>query len=141
MKNHFKKICKAAFDGNLEELKILLENKTNLNQKGLFWTPIHSAIENENLDCLKLLIQNGADVEYKGTDGEGFPLDHAVDIAVQAKINTGGKEGEENLEFINALLEAGANPKTGIQTAKSYGSKKILEKLIFFIIRKAYNTM
>ena len=132
MEDHFEKICQAAFDGNLEELKILLENKINLNKKGKFWTPLHSAIENENLDCLKLLIQKGADVEFKGTDEEGFPLNHAVDIAVQANINTGGKEGEENLEIINALLEAGANPKTAIQTAKSYGSKKILEKLNAF---------
>ncbi|AUC76075.1 hypothetical protein CW732_10540 [Olleya sp. Bg11-27] len=129
MKNDFDKICKAAFEGNLDQLKLLLKNKVELNQKGEFWTPLHSAIENENLDCLKLLLDKGADVEFIGTDGEGFPLDHAVDISVQVNINTGGKEGEENLDIINALLEAGANPKTGIQTAKNYGATKILEKL------------
>lgn len=129
MEEIFEKICQAAFNGNTQELKLLLRGKIDLNQKGKNWTPLHSAIENQNLDCLKLLIEYGADVEFIGSESEGFPLEHAVDITIQSNNNTGGKEGDENLDIITVLLEAGANPKTAIPLAKTYGSKKIMTKL------------
>lgn len=133
MEEIIESICQAAFLGNTEELKLLLRERIDLNQKCKNWTPLHSAIENQNLDCLKLLIESGADVEFIGSEGEGYPLDHAVDVAIQSNNNTGGKLGEESLDIIIALLEAGANPSTAISTAKTYGSEKILTTLYSYL--------
>ncbi len=133
MEEIFEKICQAAFNGNAQELKLLLNDKIDLNQNGKNWTPLHSAIESQNLECLKLLIEYGADVEFIGNLGEGYPLEHEVDIAIQSNNNTGGKEGDENLDIINALLDAGANPNTALSIAKTYGSEKILTKLNLYL--------
>lgn len=127
--NLLEKICQSAFNGDINELKILLLKDINLNQVGKNWTPLHSAIENENTECVKLLIEKGADIEYMGMKCMGTPLDHAVDISVQSNNNTGGKPGNENLEIISILLEAGANTKAAIITAEDYDSKKIIDKL------------
>ena len=130
MSKIFEDICKSAFNGDIVNLHFLLKHKIDLNQIGKKWTPLHSAIEGGNLECLNLLIEiSGADIEYIGSDGEGTPLDHAVDISIQVNNNTGGREGDENVEIIKALLEFGADPKTAIQTAKGYGSKKIIQIL------------
>lgn len=126
MEEIIESICEAAFLGNTETLKLLLRERIDLNQKCKNWTPLHCAIENQNLECLKLLIASGADVEFIGSKGEGYPLDHAVDIAIQSNNNKGGKFGEENLDIILTLLEAGANPNNTLSTAKTYGSEKIL---------------
>jgi ankyrin repeat protein len=122
-------ICKAAFEGEISVLTRLLENKIDLNRVGKSWTPLHSAIENQNIECVKILINKGANVEYCGEDFMGSPLEHAIDIAIQSNNNTGGKEGDEQIEIIELLLEAGADPRTGIRIANSYQTNKIIKIL------------
>jgi hypothetical protein len=118
-------ICDVAFDGNINALRNLLVEKIDLNRSGRNLTPLNSAIENSNIECVKLLIEKGANVEYiEGYDGS--PLEHAIDISIDTNNNTGGNEGDESTEIIRILLDAGADPRSGVRTAESYGSKKIM---------------
>jgi ankyrin repeat protein len=126
-KSRLDEICDAAFDGNINLLRNLLVNEIDLNKCGRNWTPLRSAIENENIECVKLLIEKGANVEYCGEGcSPSTPLAHAVDISVQSNNNTGGKEGDESTEIINILLAAGADPRSGLHIAELYGTQKIL---------------
>jgi len=119
------RICIAAFEGQTSSLATLLENQVDLNRVGKNWTPLHAAIENENLDCVRLLINYGASIEYCGENVMGTPLEHAIDICIQSNNNTGGKDGDENVEIIKLLLDSGANPDTGEKIAQLYNSVKI----------------
>lgn len=89
--------CKAAFDGNIVELNTCINQKIDINESGTNWTILHSAIENEHLACVRLIIQKGADLEFKGNCGM-TPLAHAIDIAIDSNNNTGGNIGDESTE-------------------------------------------
>ncbi len=59
-------LFKAALDGNLKLLKLLLENKANVNAKHKDGqTLIHISTTKGDLECLKYLIDNKADVNVK----------------------------------------------------------------------------
>lgn len=126
--------CQAAFEGRIEDLKRYLNSNLDINARGRNWTILQSAIENENFECVKLIIERGADVEDHG--GSNLtPLEHAIDISIQSYINTGGEVGEESIEIIKLLLESGAEPDTGMRIADSYGSTKIKNLLLSFMNR------
>ena len=118
-------ICTAAFEGKIDVLQNLLENNFDLNKNGRNWTPLQSAIENHNTECVKLLIEKGADVEYCGTVSMS-PLEHAIHGSIDSNNNTGGKEGDERTDIISILLAAGADPASGLKAANSYQTQKIL---------------
>jgi len=123
--------CKAAFNGNIIDLNSYLNLKIDINGTGTNWTILHSAIENNNLDCVKLIIERGANVELK-LNCSMTPLEHAIDIAIDYN-NTGGKVGEESVAIIAIILDAGANPNTGLEIAKRYKNEKIISLLNSYI--------
>ncbi|WP_018343816.1 ankyrin repeat domain-containing protein [Cytophaga aurantiaca] len=134
-KLRLEEICIAAFEGKVDVLQNLLENNIDLNNVGKNWSPLHSAIENLNIECVRLLLQKGANVEYCGEGCRLTPLEHAIDISVQSNNNTGGKDGEESIEIICILLEAGADPRSGLQIANLYQANKILTILKNYIVK------
>jgi ankyrin repeat protein len=132
MKEDIEEICQAAFEGRIEDLKKYLNSNLDINASGRNWTILQSAIENENIECVKLIIEKGANVEFRG--GSNLtPLEHSIDTSIQSNINTGGKEGEESIKIIKLLLEAGAEPELGLRIANSYGSTKIKTLLLNFM--------
>lgn len=121
-------LVRAAFSGNGEEIIRLLDLGVPINaQDGEGWNPLHAAIENEEMECISLLIANGADVAciVNGLT----PLAHAVDVAIDGTIQTGGSPGDEPVEIIRYLLSVGADPLPGLTVAKSYGSQKLVTLL------------
>lgn len=124
-------LWKAAFDGDFQELIRLLDAGVNIDGEDL-GRALHAAIENENLDCVQLLIHRGADIEHPLTTKARTtctPLSHAVDISIDGTIQTGRRPGEEPTEIVNLLLAAGADPGPALKVAQSYQSAKLIELL------------
>lgn len=85
----------AAWSGDVECLKILLNNGADINcQNRHGYSPLHWASIRGNMKALNFLVAEGADLQIKDSQG-GSPLHWAV-------------SGEQD-KCIHALLEAGAN--------------------------------
>ena len=117
------KLVDAAFAGDLESLKQLIRSGVDLNIQGA----LHAAIENENFECVKVLVEQGAKLD--STTDCWSPLAHAVDIAIDGTMQTGGSQGDEPTKIVEFLLAQGADPKPGLEVAQSYGSKKLIQLL------------
>jgi ankyrin repeat protein len=69
----------AMVEGKEEKASAMLENEPGLvqarNRGG--WTPLHVAAALRNERIVQWLVEHGADVNHKGSDGR-TPLDHAV---------------------------------------------------------------
>jgi ankyrin repeat protein len=121
-------LVQAAFDGDVEQVIRLLDAGASVNSEGSNWNPLHAAIENQNFACVELLIRRGANVEYRGA-AMVTPLAHAVDMAIDGAWKQGENASEEPTGIINLLLEAGADPKPGLEVARQYNSRKMIELL------------
>ena len=66
----------AIADGDLESVKDSLECGANVNEK-LGWSPLHAATFAGNLDIVKFLVQNGAQLDVKDKWGNKTPLEYA----------------------------------------------------------------
>jgi ankyrin repeat protein len=121
-------LAKAAFDGDVETVRRLLDEGAEIDEQGGNWNPLHAAIENGQVACVRLLIARGADLERPV--GGMSPLANAVDAAIDGTIQTGGKPGDEPTEIISLLLEAGADPAPGLRVARDYKSTKLIEFLL-----------
>ena len=60
-------------------------------------------------------------------------MEHSIDISIQSNNNTAGKVGDESIEIIKLLIEAGADPKSGLKISNSYGSTKITTLLLNYM--------
>lgn len=120
-------LIQAAFNGDLSRVERLLHAGVDVNAAGAHSTPLHAAIEGEQLECIKVLIRHGADIEKVA--GGLTPLAHAVDIAIDGTIQTGGSQGDEPTCVVEFLLSHGANPQSALQVAESYGSRKLTQLL------------
>jgi ankyrin repeat protein len=120
-------LARAAFDGDTKKVAKLLDAGAPINAKGRNWTPLHAAIENDQYDCVELLIARGADIHEVWSDFP--PLAHAVDIAIDGTIQSGGSQGDESIEVIQLLLKHGASPVVGLDVARAYKSDKVIKLL------------
>ncbi|MDI1240846.1 MAG: ankyrin repeat domain-containing protein [bacterium] len=121
-------LVQAAFCGNAAEVLSLLDLGVPIDaQDGEGWNALHAAIENEERECISLLIKNGADIA-RVVNGL-TPLAHAVDISIDGTIQTGGSQGDEPVDIVRYLLSVGADPLPGLIVAESYGSQKLIALL------------
>ncbi|MDB4794760.1 ankyrin repeat domain-containing protein [bacterium] len=128
----------AARRGNIGFVKYYLAKGIDINIQGNFkkYTPLHEAIAGRQLEVVKLLIDEGANVNAKDRDG-WTPLDNATGFLNKPKIadllrKHGGKTGEE-LKAAEPVSEAKpANPIAGLKLtfAAASGNKKYLEQYL-----------
>ena len=79
-----------------EQLKAAIQLGADLNAKALFTeTLLQKAISEENLEAVRLLVENGVDVNYRVSEEDPTPLMYAI--------NTG------NSEIVAMLLDRGAD--------------------------------
>jgi ankyrin repeat protein len=98
------------FSSDLKSAQLLLDSGADINSKyGVLKTyPIYSALNSDNLDTLKFVIKNGADVNIE----KGLPLSEAIDAAIDIMSqNNLNAPDEISMEMIKFLLEKGADPE------------------------------
>ena len=93
----------VASDGDIENLKILIQRGADLNAKNdEGWSPLHYAVGENHLEVVKLLLDAGANVNVKENRGIS-PLDFAsmfgffeimkLPVAKGADLNAKDNEG------------------------------------------------
>ena len=88
-----KPLCDAVSDGNIEKVKELIENGSDVNLKYLGQPPILIATIKGHLEIMEYLIEKGANVKNK--DKNGFTsFHHAAESA-----------SENNVEILRKLIE------------------------------------
>ncbi len=118
-----KSLYRAASEGDVEQLKLHIANKANINkadERG--YTALMSAAGVGSLEAVKLLLGAGAQVNVKSSDGRTALI--------------GAAEGGYK-EIVDALLAAGADVKakgtmqlTALHVAVASGHKEVAESLI-----------
>ena len=120
-------LVRAAFDGDVETVRRLLDAGASVESANDNWNALHAAIENEQFDCVRLLVERGADIE--NDDCGMTPLAHAVDIACDGSNQLGIAPEDAPTEIVDYLLSAGADPAKALRTAQAYASEKFLRLL------------
>ena len=145
----------AVNNGDIEIAKLLLENKAKIKDELLI--AIKSPIVESRINIMKLLIENGANVNY--TDENGFnPLNIAIEsgdmeltkflITNGANVNSLMQDGvsligyaiaQNNMDLLQILIENGANvnytdgdswANTPLQTASRLGLDNVVRILL-----------
>jgi len=112
---------KAAYNGNIEQVKRLLKNNPDPDERDSFGgTALHAAMFQKNMDVIKILIDYGFDVNVQGLANGYTPLHDAV--------------WANNLEAVKILLKHGAKVdikgKDGLtpySKAKQEGKEEIVK--------------
>lgn len=99
----------AAISKNVTELKRAIDDGADVNDGDeTGQTALHFAADKGNLDCVRFLVEAGANVNAKDEDGIGV-LQTAISAALYG-MNVNGKDGKNTiLEVIRFLLEKGAD--------------------------------
>ena len=113
----------AVVSGNIEPVKFLLENGSNIEEKNLEGnTPLHIALESNNEKMIKFLIEIGSNIEEKNFEGN-TPLHIAV--------------ATQNEKLMKFLVESGCNLEeknlkgnTPIHIALESNNEKMIKFLI-----------
>jgi len=95
LKYGYRDLFEAVFEGTVSDIRCFLERGATVNEEQHGSTPLHIAVEysKEGMEVAKLLVDRGADVNLKDSDGK-TPLDLAVE--------------DENTEMIKYLEAIGA---------------------------------
>jgi ankyrin repeat protein len=130
-------LCGAIANGDIEYVKTSLLKGVipNFVCEKSGHSLLNIAVENKQQEIIKLLLLNGADINFKSYGG-WTPLHVAVDISIDGTIQTGGNTGDEPTDIIQYLLVHGAdknilncNSNTPLDIAKEYHSQKIVNFL------------
>ena len=122
-------LCKS-YKPNFDLIRKVIKKGAPLNIPAYFFTPLTAALHYDQIELARLLVENGADVNLKDSDGR-YPLNLAckagnydlVELMISkgAKINVPGKEGytplhkavesgsKDSLEIVKLLVQKGAN--------------------------------
>ena len=124
---HASKLGDAVNAGDLAQVKILITAGANVDKGDMFGTPLHMAVARGNLDIVAVLLDAGASIETKGTNGAhplhlaaltNRPEVAALLIARGAELEARDNNGmtplliaasNGNLEATQILLDAGAD--------------------------------
>ena len=77
----------------MEDLSATLQAEVNVKLDKYLTTPLHQAAKNNLLEAAKMLLDAGADVNPKDSEGE-TPFDYATDGAKELLAEHGGVEGK-----------------------------------------------
>lgn len=140
-----KTLHKAAGEGDLASVKLLIANGANVNEKVDGFTPLHTSAERGHKDVVELLIQNGADVNAKGNQN-WTPLHLAATagrrdvaeilIAKGADVNAKDLDGRSPLwwaqvkrqtQIVELLRRRGARQQTSTRPVNNRQVNRILE--------------
>lgn len=145
----------ASIHGDIKLVKLLIDHKANVNANGIYGTPLNTAVHSENLEIVRYLIQNKADVNLGDTVENLTPLMLAVQIGnfeiiealldANAEVNKQAKSGtsalqlaalDGNINFVKLLVDHDANIDangflgTPLFSASEFGHFHVVEFLI-----------
>ena len=71
-----------------EIIQLLIDCGAPINKKGINdWTPLHMAAAREDIEALKILVKNGADLTIKTViDNYATPLEEAISLKTQKSV-------------------------------------------------------
>ncbi len=105
-------LCDAAKNGDLSEVKRLLDNGADVRTRVSYWTPLIEAAREGHSEVAKLLLDNGAIVNYEGPSGL-TALMHAALLGqsevAKLLLDNGANVNHENEDSETALIEAARN--------------------------------
>lgn len=112
----------AVNNGKVKIVKKYLDQGVNVNEKYFAWSPLQMAAIKGQLEVVKMLVEKGADLEYKHPATKMTPLHMAA------------SEGYEDI--VKYLLSKGANPNAKLRAnvsllrlVKDQGNTKMAEIL------------
>ena len=124
-------LVKAAFEGDDIAIQSLVSGGADVNAVGDYLNPLHAAIENYQLDSIKLLVSLGADIELECLGVT--PLQRAIDCETDSQTQTTQPENWDTT-LTKLLLDLGANisgqnssGETALQMATRLKHKRAVE--------------
>ena len=122
----------AAFNGDLDAVRTLVEAGADVNTEGRVWNPLHAAIENNQSPVIRYLLNAGADPDFRYN---GLPaLHHVIDAEMDGYQQTNASV-LPSADMIQLLVEAGADiaieydGQTPLQFAEGYHHEAALKYL------------
>ena len=101
-------IVNACYNGDLKYIREYISSGKNLNISDKRNSPLLVAIQQNQIDVVKLLLENGADVNF--SPDKTFPTLHmAVDSSNYQTFSCKEKYKNPPTEIIELLIENGAN--------------------------------
>lgn len=86
----------ACIEGNLSQVKQLVQNKCHINRKDKFgWTPLALACQQRHFQIIEFLVQNGSNLNDRWDDKARRPLHLAA--------------SKGKIKLVQVLEEKGAN--------------------------------
>jgi ankyrin repeat protein len=101
--------AKAIKEEDIENIQHDIKSGVDINERlpGMTHKPIHVAVNTGNLDIVKLLLDNGASINMKDTDGY-TPLHHAANRKKLEDPNS-MEINAKLIDIVNLLIDRGAN--------------------------------
>ena len=127
-----KPLAYAAAYGNLEIVKLILEQGADINGQVAYGdVPLIKAVEHGNRDIIEFLLEQGADVNMPNAFGIspfiGFCAAEDVEL-VQLALKHGGKTNESYIQ--NTKPNQGKRNYTALQAAVAYGKTDVVKVLL-----------
>ena len=111
---------RAIIDNDIEKVRFLIDNKSDLNQKDILGdTPLDLAVKSDRLEIFKLLLESGANISEwtiaNVTESDGNFCMEMLSLILESGID------------VNIKLEDG---ETLLMYASAQGNLKIVERLV-----------